>query len=122
LGWTRVEGVKALGKRAGRGVSLVPPMINTSKAYHEYVVYVDSKALRGRGKAEPSRGDASEIDCAKRSPKGVTAWRRRPQYLRHSIQSEPLRCPHCKGPLDRVGKFPPERGPPLCRAQLARAS
>ena len=37
------------------------------------------------------------------------------------IESEPLRCPNCKGPLNRVGKFPPERGPPLCRAQLARA-
>jgi integrase/recombinase XerD len=27
-------------------------MINTSKAYQDYVVFVDSKALRGRGKAE----------------------------------------------------------------------
>jgi hypothetical protein len=27
-------------------------MINTSKAYQDYVVFVDSKALRGRSKAE----------------------------------------------------------------------
>jgi hypothetical protein len=27
-------------------------MINTSKAYEDYVVFVDSKALRGRSKAE----------------------------------------------------------------------
>ena len=27
-------------------------MINTSKAYEDYVVFVESKALRGRSKAE----------------------------------------------------------------------
>jgi hypothetical protein len=27
-------------------------MINTSKAYHDYVVFVQSNALRGRSKAE----------------------------------------------------------------------
>jgi hypothetical protein len=53
-----------------------PRRMKSSKAYDDYVVFVDSKALRGRSKAEPSRGDASEIDCAKRSPKGAAAGSR----------------------------------------------
>ena len=51
-------------------------MTTTSRGYGDCVVFVESKALRGRSKQEPSRGDASEIDCAKRSTKGATAGRR----------------------------------------------
>jgi hypothetical protein len=62
-------------------------MINTSKAYQDYVVFVDSKALRERSKAEPSRGDASKIDCAKRSPKGATAGRRGDAIAEKALQA-----------------------------------
>jgi hypothetical protein len=64
----------------GAGRSLLAVMTTTSKGYEDYVVFVESKALRARSKQEPSRGDASEIDCAKRSPKGAAAGRRGCQY------------------------------------------
>jgi hypothetical protein len=41
-----------LGKGLWGQALASPPMTNTAKVYQDYVVFVDSKALRGRSKAE----------------------------------------------------------------------
>ena len=41
-----------------------------------------------------------------------------PSRLPAPPESQPPRCPNCKGPLIEIAKITPVRGPPLCRAAL----
>jgi len=49
VAWVELCGV---GASQGAGRSLLPLMTTTSKVYGDYVVFVESKALRGRSKQE----------------------------------------------------------------------